>query len=122
MIALSTLALAAAGCTISPLGLRVGHLRQRLEHLARLGRGAHALEPELDRIDALIDRHLVDEALDREGVEHVADRAPVLELNAVRDAASLDMLVGHPVIRNLDAGDEQELAVADDAVLPARHL
>ena len=50
------------------------------------------------------------------------DRAPVLELDAVRDAAPLDRLVGHPVIGDLDAGDEQEFAVADDAMLPARHL
>src|SRR5262245_63928124 len=54
--------------------------------------------------------------------EHVADRAPVLELDAVRDAAPLDVLVRHPVIRNLDSGDEQKFAVADDAVLPSRHL
>jgi hypothetical protein len=40
----------------------------------------------------------------------------------VRDAAPLDRLVGHPVIGNFDAGDEQELAVADDAVLPTRDL
>ncbi len=73
------------------------------KHLARLGRGAHALEPELDRVHALVDRHLVDEALDREHVEHVADRAPVLELDAVRDAAPLDVLVGHAVVGDLDA-------------------
>jgi len=30
------------------------------------------LEAEFDRIDALVDRHLVDETLDGEGVEHVA--------------------------------------------------
>src|SRR5262245_35470907 len=69
--------------SVRPLGLVAGHLRQRLEHLARLGGGAHALEAELDRIHALIDRHLVDEAFDRERVEHMADRAPVLELDAV---------------------------------------
>src|SRR5262249_46735879 len=56
------------------------------------------------------------------GVEDVADRTPVLELDAVRDAAPLDVLVGHPVIGDLDAGDEQELAVTDDAMLPSRHL
>ena len=83
---------------------------------------AHALEAELDRVHALVRRHLVDQALDRERVEHVADRAPVLELDAVRDAAPLDVLVGHVVVGNLDAGDQQEPAVADDAVLPAGHL
>ena len=36
-------------------------------------------------------------------VEHVADRTPVLELDAVRHAAPLDVLVGHAVVGNLDA-------------------
>src|SRR4051794_34215426 len=44
----------ADGAAVGPFCLVVGHLRQRLEHLARLGRGAHALEPEFDRIDALV--------------------------------------------------------------------
>src|SRR3954467_3067375 len=48
--------------------------------------------------------------------------APALELDAVGAAAPFDMLVRHSVIRNLDAGDEEEFAVADDAMLPARHL
>ncbi len=107
---------------VRPLGLVIGHLRQGLEHLACLGRGAHALDPEVDRIDALVGGDLVDHALDREGVEHVADRAPMLELDAVRDAAPLEVLVRHAVVGDLDPGDQQEHAVADDAVLPARHL
>ena len=40
----------------------------------------------------------------------------------MRDAAPLDVLIGHAVIRNLDPGDEEEFAVAHNAVLPARHL
>ena len=50
-------------------------------------------------------RHLIDHAFDREDVEHVADGAPVLEADAVRDAAHLDLLVGHVVVGDLDAGD-----------------
>src|SRR6266436_3710438 len=68
---------------LGALGLVVRHLCQRLEHLARFGCCAHAFEPEFDRIDGLIDRHLIDEAFDRKRVEHVTDRAPVLELDAV---------------------------------------
>src|SRR5262249_29354342 len=76
------------------------HVRPRLEPLARLWRRAHAIEAELDRIHALIGRHLVDEAFDGEGVEHVADRTPMLELDAVRDTTPLDRLVGYAVVRN----------------------
>src|ERR1700736_1424040 len=106
MIALSTFALAAAGCTttppstashtlwtrilplaragevspppVRPLRLVIGHPRQRLEYPARLRSGSHALEPERDGIHALVGRHLIDEALDGKGVEHMAYGAPML--------------------------------------------
>ena len=44
----------------------------------------------------------------------------MLELYPVRYAAPFDVLVRHPVVRNLDAGDQKEFAVADDAMLPSR--
>src|SRR6516164_3809056 len=46
----------------------------------------------------------------------------MLEFDAVGDAAPLDVLIRHAVIRNLDAGDQEKFAVADDAMLPTRHL
>ncbi len=78
--------------------LPVAHLGDCLEALPGLGNDRHLLEPELDRIHAGVRRHLIDHALDREGVEHVAHGAPVLEPYAVRDAAHLDLLVGHAVV------------------------
>src|SRR6202030_1497869 len=137
MIALSTFALAAAGCTttppstashtlwntdlaggavegdfhrarperarslsdrnpdrpaVRPLRLVIGHLRQCLEYPARLRSGSHALEPERDGIHALVGRHLIDQALDGKGVEHMAYGAPMLQLDSVRNAAPLDVL------------------------------
>src|SRR5262249_58001134 len=62
------------------------------------------------------------DAIDRIRVDHVAERAPVVDFDAMRVAAPLERLVGLPVIGILDAGDEQEFAVADAAVLPAGHL
>ena len=82
----------------------------------------HALEPERDRVHALIGRHLIDEALDGERVEHMADGAPMLELDAMRNTAPLDMLVGHPVVGVLDPGDEEELSIADNTVFPPRDI
>ena len=103
--------------------LPVAHLRHGLEALAGLGRGAHALEPELDRIHVRVDRHLVDEAFDGEDVEHVRHGAPVLDLHAVRDAAQLELLVGHAVVGDPHAAGQQHVAaVADHAVLPAGDL
>ena len=102
--------------------LPVAHLRDRLEALARLRRDRHALEAEVDRVHARVHRHLVDEALDREDVEHVPDRAPVLEADAVRHAAPLDVLVGDVVVGDADAGVQQHAAFADHAVPPAGDL
>jgi len=99
---------------------RLGH---GFERRAGPRRGAHAIEPERDRIHALIRRHLVDEALDGEQIEVVGDAAPMLDANPVGDVAQLDALVRHAVVGNLHAaGQQHPAAVADDRVAPADHL
>ena len=100
----------------------VGHLHDFLEHRASTRRDRHALKAEIDRVHAFGRCHLVDERLDGEDVEDVADRAPVLEADAVRHAARLDVLVRDLVVGNADAGLQQHATVADHAVRPAGNL
>ena len=50
------------------------------------------------RDEALRGRHLVDQPFDREDVEGVGHRPPVLEADAVGCAAQFDVLIGDAVI------------------------
>src|SRR3972149_2507393 len=128
MMPLSMFALAIAGWTTSPPSIASQALWTRILPLARSSdisappapraqarRNRHALEAEFDRVHALGHRHLVDERFDGEHVEDMADRAPLLEPDAVRNSARLDALVGDLVIRNADAGGQEPAAVADNA-------
>ena len=103
-------------------GFPVAHLRDGLEALASFWRNRHALEAEVDRVHLGVHRHPIDHAFDRHHIEHVADGAPVLETDSVRDSAPFDVLVGDLVVGNVNAGVQQHTAFAHHAMLPAGDL
>src|SRR5262249_40169474 len=100
----------------------VGHLRHGFKDLASFRARAHAREAKLDRIDTLVPSHLIDKTLYGKDVEDVSDRSPEIQIDAVRYWTAFDVLVRHSVVRNLDARQQQNAAIADHTMPPTGDL